>query len=44
MAAGEWSYNATERSTQAAKYAQKASSGKSEKVMGVPYGEGPPLI
>jgi hypothetical protein len=37
MAVGEWSYNATEQST-------KASSGKSEKVMGVPYGEGPPLI
>jgi hypothetical protein len=44
MAAGEWSYNATEQSTQAAKYAHKASGGKSEKAMGVPYEEGPPLI
>jgi hypothetical protein len=44
MVAGEWSYNATVRSTQAAKYAQKASGGKSEKAMGVPCGEGSPYI
>jgi hypothetical protein len=42
MVAGEWSYNATERSMQSAKYAQKASSGKSEKAMGCPAGRDHP--
>jgi hypothetical protein len=41
MAAGERRYNTTEWSTQAAKYAQQAPGDKSEKSMGVPYGEGP---